>query len=139
MVMTDKESLTAIIKSAAYISLPSNTTEEHLNVFTNCLIAHGVTVQEWIPIKDRLPGEVRILTTDGNRIYLTHGGRIYRTKDRRYRIPENWGNGADVTHWMPLPHLPEKESDHAQLDSNQRPPAAGRNPGAVPGWTGLCI
>jgi hypothetical protein len=44
--MTTNEHLADLIKKAAYISLPSNTSEEHLRIFTDYLIAHGVTVQQ---------------------------------------------------------------------------------------------
>ena len=72
------------------------------------LIAHGVTVQEWISVNDRLPED------DSNVLaYLPIGeeGRIY---------PANYAKGvwwdcifntpAQVTtHWMPLPQPPKGE------------------------------
>lgn len=53
--MDVREKLVEIVKKAAYSSLPSNTEDFHLNMFVTNLLAHGVTVQEWISVDDRLP------------------------------------------------------------------------------------
>ena len=73
------------------------------------LIANGVTVQEWISVKDRLPED------DSDVIaYLRTGeeGRIF---------PANYAKGVwfdcifnkrvteTTTHWMPLPEPPKGE------------------------------
>ena len=73
------------------------------------LIANGVTVQEWISVKDRLPED------DSDVIaYLRTGeeGRIF---------PANYAKGVwfdcifnkrvteTTTHWMPLPQPPKGE------------------------------
>ena len=80
------------------------------------LIAHGVTVQEWISVKDRLPDETgrylavkkRIASDEfgGNRTDIV----ILRFfVDDGFRMPTHipdWINGEineEVTHWMPLP------------------------------------
>ena len=71
------------------------------------LIANGVTVQEWISVKDRLPEDDSDVLA-----YLRVGeeGRIY---------PANYAKGVwwdcifntpatkTTTHWMPLPSAPE--------------------------------
>ena len=77
--------------------------------FADHLVANGVTVQEWIPVKDRLPED------DSDVIaYLRTGeeGRIF---------PANYAKGVwfdcifnkrvteTITHWMPLPELPKGE------------------------------
>ena len=64
--MDVREKLVEIVKKAAYSSLPSNTEDFHLNMFVTNLLSHGVTVQEWIPVKDKLPendGQYLIFTT----------------------------------------------------------------------------
>ena len=38
------EKLTEIVKKAAYITLPSNTADFHLNMLVTELISHGVTI-----------------------------------------------------------------------------------------------
>ena len=73
------------------------------------LIAHGVTVQEWISVEDRLPeddSDVLAYSRNGEE------GRIY---------PANYAKGVwfdcifttpatdTTTHWMPMPQPPKGE------------------------------
>ena len=90
------------------------------------LLANGVTVQEWISVKDRLPEE------DGYYLAFVQGyyAKCVRTlnfaKDGRkvdefdfddgsknvwYRYDSEYGyvTVEDVTHWMPLPQPPKGE------------------------------
>lgn len=108
------EKLVDIVKKAAYSSLPSNTEDFHLNMFVTNLLSHGVTVQEWIPVTDRLPeeGEYVLCVLKG----FNYGGKIQvckfvpadKFKDKPYF--EHFRNGfPSVTHWMPLPHAPKGE------------------------------
>ena len=80
------------------------------------LIAHGVTVQEWISVKDRLPtqedAEKYLLEYEEYNEYLVMiEGAIIPTV--LMFDGENWFNDADdmyaVTHWMPLPQPPKGE------------------------------
>ena len=70
----------------------------------------GVTVQEWISVKDRLPeqGE-RVLATDGGFV-----GELYvnsRCQWQRYNVNDHSLLMAlDILWWMPLPE-PPKEND----------------------------
>ena len=93
------------------------------------LISNGVTVQEWISVKDRLPEE-------DDSIHFYCDGRMRRTTVLAYTeygriIPKNrlivkptgneyldtqvtdgweWARGTEeVTHWMPLPQPPKGE------------------------------
>ena len=68
------------------------------------LIAHGVTVQEWISVDDRLPekDEIVIICTDKNFIYA---GELIG--DTWFLDNDSWT--ATVTHWMPLPEPPKGE------------------------------
>ena len=68
------------------------------------LIAHGVTVQEWISVDDRLPehDEIVIICTDENFIYA---GEL--VGDTWFLDNDSWT--ATVTHWMPLPEPPKGE------------------------------
>ena len=69
------------------------------------LIANGVTVQEWISVKDRLPrcGD-RVIVTDGVFVceaFLSISGKWVRN-----------GIGwieSEITHWMPMPNPPKGE------------------------------
>ena len=80
------------------------------------LIAHGVTVQEWISVKDRLPEE------DGEYITMTNAtGKGKGVMSLRYRTDLVRGQQVrrwhwlsrvspwEVTHWMPLPEQPKGE------------------------------
>ena len=86
------------------------------------LISHGVTVQEWISVDDRLPDETgrylavkkRIAPDElgGNRTDIV----ILRFfVDDGFRMPihiPDWINeeiNEEVTHWMMLPELPKGE------------------------------
>ena len=77
------------------------------------LIEHGVTVQEWISVEDRLPeeGEYVLCVLKG----FNYGGKIQvckfvpadKFKDKPYF--EHFRNGfPSVTHWMPLPQPPKE-------------------------------
>ena len=68
------------------------------------LIANGVTVQEWISVKDRLPEK------DG--IYLTFNKKkeyeFHFFQAGKQMWPAIWKEDG-VTHWMPLPEPPKGE------------------------------
>ena len=78
-------------------------------VIADGLIAHGVTVQEWISVKDRLPehgdvvlcfmkfGEHRILQWDNVSSWWLGYGQ-----------GDDWQK-ADVTHWAKMPQPPKGE------------------------------
>ena len=68
------------------------------------LIAHGVTVQEWISVNDRLP------ENGGYVVCIAKRNPFSRFMPMVARIEKNgWVNPiteqyiSEVTHWMPLP------------------------------------
>ena len=72
------------------------------------LIANGVTVQEWISVKDRLP------EVGGYVVCIAKRNPFSRFMPMVARIEKNgWVNPmteqyiSEVTHWMPMPELPE--------------------------------
>ena len=85
------------------------------------LIAHGVTVQEWISVKDRLPDNkehdwvlAQVVEDNG----FMHIPKVMEYRHQRNDwFEETYGwlsehNGAfTVTHWMPLPLSPEVKND----------------------------
>lgn len=93
------------------------------------LISHGVTVQEWISVDDRLPDETgRYLAVKKRIAPDTLGGNrtdiviIRFFEDSGFKIPihiPDWINEEikeEVTHWMPLPELPKGDNDAESID-----------------------
>ena len=68
------------------------------------LMANGVTVQEWISVKDKLPkgGEIVQICTEKGFVYA---GELIG--DTWFLDNDSWT--ANVTHWMPLPQPPKGE------------------------------
>ena len=95
------------------------------------LLDSGVTVQEWISVKDRLPefpGHYLVCTSinywhggcmdiNENHKYHQSGtpvgydGSTMSVLDCYYDVTGHWNRVCDkhVTHWMPLPHPPKGE------------------------------
>lgn len=63
--------------------------------FADHLIAHGVTMQEWISVKDRLP--------------VKNGEHILVCYDDGWVCDQYTPVDGGVTHWMPLPQPPKGE------------------------------
>ena len=64
------------------------------------LIANGVTVQQWIPVTERLPeyGQLVIVYSGGvlsPQVYAQHFWRA------------DFNDWVHITHWMPLPEPPK--------------------------------
>ena len=81
------------------------------------LIANGVTVQEWISVKDRLP------EAGGYVVCIAKRNPFSRFMPMVAKIERNgWVNPITeqyisvVTHWMPIPEMPAKEDDHGSTD-----------------------
>ena len=76
-------------------------------VIADGLIAHGVTVQEWISVKDRLPEDYK------QRVMAICIGDYpigYPKIDTDRYVRGHWVRyGIYVTHWMPLPLPPKGE------------------------------
>lgn len=92
---------------------PNNATMIQL---ADYLIAHGVTVQEWISVNDRLPdgfGEVLVIVSGKpqKNITLDAAYELAEYDHGEGWIIEMWPEWEDavVTHWMPLPHPPKGE------------------------------
>ena len=82
--------------------------QKTLGDIADCLISNGVTVQEWISVKDRLPeNDQWTLCFMKDKSFGT-----FRVFQWNY-IDWQWNDGnerweeKDVTHWMPLT-LPHK-------------------------------
>ena len=111
--MDVKEKLVEILDQFVYDDWYGN------NEIAENLISHGVTVQEWISVKDRLPDNkeydwVLAQVVEDNGFMHIPTVMEYR-QSRNDWFEETYGwlsehNGAfTVTHWMPLPPPPKGE------------------------------
>ena len=96
--MDVREKLVELIESARYWG--SGTSEE----IADHLIDNGVTVQEWISVKDKLP------EVGGYVVCIAKENPFSRFMPMVARIGKNgWVNPmteqyiSEVTHWMPMP------------------------------------
>ena len=95
----------AILRKTNPQFVTDETDEE--SIVADYLIANGVTVQEWISVKDRLPDNEQWA------VCVMYDGS-FRTFQWDY-IDWMWNDGnewyaeKDVTHWMPLPPAPKGE------------------------------
>ena len=99
--MDVKEKLVDMIRDAKRTEPETGSFTEYV---ADHLIANGVTVHEWISVKDKLPedDEVVIICTDKNFVYA---GELIG--DTWFLDNDSWT--ATVTHWMPLPNPPKGE------------------------------
>ena len=82
-------------------------------------IANGVTVQEWISVKDRLPDNkehdwvLAQVVEDNGFMHIPKVMEYRKQRNDWYEETYGWlseHNGAfTVTHWMPLPQPPKGE------------------------------
>ena len=104
--MNVREKLIDLIIDAKRTDPETGSFTEHL---AEHLIAHGVTVQEWVDVKDRLPEE------SGMYIVTANDGHAQRVSSVQWQKKNRMWNltGARsywrVTHWMPLPEPPKGE------------------------------
>lgn len=94
-----------------------------MEMFTDHLIANGVTVQQWIPVSERLPDKkgkylalleyvkcTMILNFSLDFLVCDEYG--FPTKEKKscfYYYDDDWENieVPEVTHWMPIPEPPK--------------------------------
>ena len=88
-------------------------------VIADGLIAHGVTVQEWISVEDRLPDNkehdwvLAQVVEDNGFMHIPTVMEYRQSKNDWFEETYGWlseHNGVfTVTHWMPLPQPPKGE------------------------------
>ena len=107
--MDVREKLVEILKQAPFEGkvLDEWWWEEKIKRIADHLISNGVTVQEWISVKDRLPESGK----EGVLIGLRWGEvDIGWCEDDRWRSEfVNEYEDGEVTHWMPIPQPPKGE------------------------------
>ena len=108
--MDVRENLLGLIAKAKHIcenDYSDHTEDEYI---ADTLLDNGVTVQEWISVKDRLPEAV------GYVVCIAKRNPFSRFIPMVARIEKNgWVNPmteqyiSEVTHWMPMPNPPKGE------------------------------
>ena len=105
--MNVREKLVDLIIDAKRTDPETGSFTEYL---ADYLINNGVTVQEWIPVKDRLP------EAGGYVVCIAKRNPFSRFMPMVARIEKNgWVNPiteqyiSEVTNWMPIPQPPKGE------------------------------
>ena len=100
--MDVREKLIELLKQIKYVSVENA---------ANILIDNGVTVQEWISVKDRLP------EAGGYVVCIAKRNPFSRFMPMVAKIEKNgWVNPiteqyiSEVTHWMPIPQPPKGDN-----------------------------
>ena len=77
------------------------------------LLDNGVTVQEWISVKDRLPeaGEYVVCIAKRNPFSMFMP-MVVRIKKNGWVNPITEQYISEVTHWMQMPHPPKEDGYH---------------------------
>ena len=108
---TDSKKLVELLRNAkAAMKAENLSCDLAKNMFVaDFLIVNGVTVQEWISVKDRLPKKNRKAVLIALRWEETDIG--WYDKDDKCWQSEfvNEYEDGEVTHWMPLPPAPKGE------------------------------
>ena len=103
----------AICNFCEYFKNKSACEKHKKEVIADNMIANGVTVQEWISVKDRLPEYSNdgfadaVLVTDGFVQHMAYFvGEEWRFAESGEIKEPMWYR---ITHWMPLPQPPKGE------------------------------
>ena len=103
MIMDTKEKLVELLNRFVYDDWYGN------DDIAEKLISNGVTVQEWVPVTEKLP-------EDSGYYLVVHRNKYNGSISIAFemyikcKIGEWWENdyAYDVTHWMPLPEMPKE-------------------------------
>ena len=111
--MDVREKLVELIAKAKYICANDYSDHTEDEYIADTLLDNGVTVQEWISVKDKLPEDSNdgfadaVLVTDGFVQHMAYfiGGEWRFAESGEIKEPM-WYR---ITHWMPLPQPPKGE------------------------------
>ena len=75
------------------------------------MIEHGVTVQKWISVKDRLPDKDTLVLCIGSKggMFLGYVRFLYGDDTTAYTRVPNSRSSRHTEYWMPLPEPPKGE------------------------------
>lgn len=102
--MSIREKLVELLKNQVGYTLPIFIATQTIEIMADALIANNVTVQEWIPVSERLPETTCrnfVMTSHGITVIAYFDGNVWRYGETLFVV--------DVTHWMPLPQPPKGE------------------------------
>ncbi len=94
-----KEKLVELIRETPHIHWNASKLP---HVMADYLIAHGVTIQQWISVEERLPDNPMKCF-----VYTKRGK--YSGYEITYYNQGFYVQYCEVTHWMPLPEPPKGE------------------------------
>ena len=99
--MDVREKLVELLRDVQYLGGLEEKIADHL-------IENGITVQEWIPVMERLPDNI------ANRVLVVcerSNGVFYAHYEKPFWINLETDKPfiSTVTHWMPLPNPPKGE------------------------------
>ena len=121
--MNDREKLIDILESAESAVYWNSDDRGFIEKIADHLIASGVTVQQWIPVSERLPDKkgkylalleyvkcTMILNFSLDFVVCDEYG--FPTKEKKscfYYYDDDWEKieVPEVTHWMPIPEPPK--------------------------------
>ena len=106
--MDVREKLIELIAKAKYICANDYSDHTEDEYIADTLLDNGVTVQEWISVKDRLPehGDVVVVW----HTYMEHPFVCQWDERSDCWIDNKWTFGRNtITHWCYLPHPPKGE------------------------------
>lgn len=108
MGMTDREKLIELIHDCRAMDGYGQDLVERQ---ADHLIAHGVTVQRWVPVTERLPEkeDTYLVYTERGSVYSSHFYTEMKFASGYVR-EASWSQRGKVkvTHWMPLPEPPKE-------------------------------
>lgn len=120
--MDVREKLVELIGSTEYGNgslVGNNFQKGFIEKIATHLIANGVTVQEWIPVTERLPDNkehdwvLAQVVEDNGFMHIPRVMEYRQAKNDWFEETYGWlseHNGLfSVTHWMPLPNPPKGE------------------------------
>ena len=102
--MDVREKLVELIRKGArgHTFMPTET-------IANYLVENGVTVQEWISVKDRLPEESGMYIVTANDGHAQRVSFVLWQKKNRVWNLTGARSYWRVTHWQPMPQPPKGE------------------------------
>ena len=124
IIMDVREKLVELQLQADIADNISENGTQHREFIADLMIANGVTMQEWIPVTERLPEQDKevLLIVHGWKDRLYYTGCLHRQEAERSWLTGIESKASDwkiwgfsylrepiVTHWMPLPEPPKGE------------------------------